>query len=125
MVLLIGPYAIKLPNLRYRYPSCLWGLIHNLAERNWWRSFALSGDEGWVGVVRELLCPVVWGDRFGLVLVMKRAAPLPRTMDCPVVFEWLAMRFNPNGLNGCTCPAEKKIESFGLLDGKIVAIDYA
>jgi hypothetical protein len=117
MVFLVGPYAIKLPNLHYRYPAALWGLIHNLAERNWWRAFEDS-DDGWPHTMRQLLCPVVWGDRFGICTIMRRAEPLPKTWDCPVVFEWLSSRFPYR------CPAEKKRDSFGILNGEIVAIDY-
>lgn len=127
MVILLGPYAVKLPNLKYRWPAALWGIIHNLSERNWWRSARgefdpPAAEDRFHIELRRLLCPVVWGDRFGLCLIMRRAEPLPRNHDCPVMFEWLAGRFD---LADCGCPAEKKADSFGVFQGEIVAIDYA
>lgn len=130
MVLLIGNYAIKLPNLRYRYPAAIWGLIHNLSERNWWRSVRTVGVTGaddvgndWRQAMRPLLCPVIWGDRWGIMLIMRRAKPLPKNYDCPAFYVWQEYRFKK--LAGVTCPAELKRESFGLLEGRVVAIDYA
>lgn len=123
MVILIGNYAIKLPNLKYRYPSCLWGLIHNLSESNWYKASQGIFNNGEIQDYDKLLCPILYANRFGLVVIMKRAQPLPKTFDCPIVFEWLASRFIKFG--DCICPAEKKIDSFGLLNNEIVAIDYA
>jgi hypothetical protein len=125
MVLLAGAWAIKLPNLKYRWPAALWGIIHNLAERSWWRAARGEFDPEKISfqcVMQRLLCPVVFADRWGICVIMRRAEPLPRDYDCPVVFEWLAGRFQ---LADCSCPAEKKMDSFGILNGEIVAIDYA
>jgi hypothetical protein len=123
MVILIYEYAIKLPNLKYRYPSCLWGLIHNLNERNWWRASMGDFDVDIPHPYNKLLCPIIYSNRFGLIIIMKRATPLPKSFDCPILYEYLAQRFLK--LGDCICPAERKIDSFGLLDNEIVAVDYA
>jgi hypothetical protein len=120
MVFLIGSWAIKLPNLKYPWPACLWGLIHNRSEWMLWKY--AGGIEGGTDH-RHLLCPVIWADRWGFINIMRRAKPLPKEYNCPVFFQWLASKFKNEA--GYSCPAENKMESYGLLEGEIVAIDYA
>ena len=61
-VLLVGPYAVKVPSLR-GWRDFLWGLLGNLQEAEFSRL-------GW-----ERLCPVVASLPLGLMVVMRRASP--------------------------------------------------
>lgn len=98
IVFLIGSVAIKVPTLRYGWRLFLTGMLANLHERLWW-------GEGW----DERLCPVLFADPIGMVVIMKRAEDidfLPKEED----FKYL--------------PLDHKIENFGLLNGKVVLRDY-
>jgi hypothetical protein len=62
----------------------------------------------------DKLCPVLWSKKDGSVLIARRAEPLP--LDLFKNLDVLEFR---QGL-----PIEMKADSFGLLDGRIVAVDY-
>ena len=107
-VFLVGPYAIKIPQFRYGWKNFLYGLLANLQER----TFAKAG---W-----PELCPVAFSLPGGWLVVMQRAEPLTRE-------EW----FSFDSLDFCEregreycIPAERKMDSFGKNDGRIVAVDY-
>lgn len=108
MVFLIGRYAVKVP-FAYSWKHILLGLIANMQEVEFSRA-------GW-----PELCPVVWSIPAGFLVVMRRAAPLTEE-------QW--DEFLPNIKDGWLVgddyyvPAESKINNFGLLNGRIVAIDY-
>ena len=116
-VFLVGEYAIKLPSFR-AWRLFLSGLQANLQER------AFSG-------ISEKLCPVLWGDPLGFVIVMPRCSPVPRhhaaafDEDEPYFVsdeewgEWINIQGEESQL-----PVENKCSSFGLLKGKLVAVDY-
>ena len=100
IVLLVGGYAVKLPRLN-TWRTFLNGLLANMQERE----FSLTG---W-----PELCPVLFSFPGGWLVVMRRARPLTY---CE--FEAVDMR----GFGGI--PVEGKRDSFGWLDGRIVAVDY-
>ena len=105
-VLLTRCYAIKIPKLIYGWHKFLCGLLANMQEA----TFSRAGFPE--------LCPVVFAFPGGWLLVMRRAELLSDA-------EWCA--FNAEVF--CTTPdyiipAEFKQDSFGKLDGRIVAIDY-
>lgn len=106
-VFLMGRYAIKTPNLKFRW---LWrhrvkGLLANLDEAWRWKTFKDS-EEG------QMLCPVLWKSWFGFVIVMRRVEP----MECQdgIISE-------PQ----CVLTTDHKAENYGWLDGRLVCIDYA
>ena len=104
-VWLIGRWAIKVPSC-CKWRLFLHGLLANLQER----SFSATR---WAK-----LCPVLWSTPGGWLLVMRRARPLTRA-------EWDA--FDPEPWcqeEDYVIPAEHKMDSFGVLDGRIVAVDY-
>lgn len=104
-VLLLGRWAIKVPS-HVSWRLFLIGLLANMQERQ----FAVTG---W-----PELCPVVFGLPGGWFIVMRRAAPLTDE-------EWDV--FDPQGFcdpGDRTIPAEAKRDSFGKLNGGIVAVDY-
>ena len=106
-VLLIGRYAIKVPAMR-EWRLFLLGLLANMQE-------AVFSKAGW-----PELCPVLFAVPGGFLIVMRRARVLTDE-------EFHALDL------GHTCwldrgdyviPAELKSDSFGYLDGRLVAVDY-
>lgn len=104
-VFLVGRYAIKVPCGRYGWAKWLRGLLANMQER----SFGRAGYEGF--------CPVLFADPLGFVVVMRRADPLDRELS-DAEFEAFVNR------DGYILPVENKSDSFGYLDGQVVAVDY-
>lgn len=105
-VFLTRRHAIKIPKLIYGWHKFLCGLLANMQER----TFAQSG---W-----PELCSVVFSIPGGWLLVMRRAEPLTDAEWCAFDAEKFC------DLADYVVPAEFKRDSFGKLDGRIVAIDY-
>lgn len=103
-VLLVGRVAIKAPRMS-TWRTFLSGLLANMQEREFART-------GW-----PELCPVVFSVPGGWLLVMRRAEPLSDAEWCTVHPEW-------GDREEYAVPVEMKRDSFGVLDGRIVAIDY-
>lgn len=100
IVLLIGPWAVKLPRFDLGWRMGLRGLLCNMTER-----------EG-ASLRLDSLCPLVFAAPGGWLNVMKRARPL--TDD-----EWL------HGVpNVKEWPIERKRDNWGMIGGRIVAVDY-
>jgi hypothetical protein len=105
LVFLWRGLAFKLP-ATHSWRNFLNGLLANMTERACGR-VSLPG-----------FCPVVFSLAGGFLVVMRRARPLTPA-------EWAG--FDPVAfcLRGdYSIPAEPKEDSFGVLDGAIVAIDY-
>lgn len=105
LVFLFGRHAFKIPRPT-TWRSFLNGLLSNMQERDF-------GRLGW-----PELCPVVASLPGGWLIVMPRADPVRDK-------EWA--QFNPEVFceNGeRTLPVEYKQDSFGILNGKVVAVDY-
>lgn len=105
-VFLFRDYAIKVPKLIYGWQKFLCGLLANMQEE-------MFGRCGWPEV-----CPVLFAIPGGWLIVMRRCRPLTDE-------EWAGFDAEAfvNGEN-YMIPAETKRDSFGVLDGKIVALDY-
>jgi hypothetical protein len=85
------------------------------------------------------LCPVILSLLFGVIIVMRRARPLPDVMWNDLNWSAFVARCSPDAPD-ChersmqagwsidpadgLLPVECKSTSFGLLDGRIVAVDY-
>ena len=98
IVLLVNKFAIKLPSFRNGWRCFLQGILANEQERVWS-----------AGLIDDRLCPVIISSRFGFWLAMRRADEITE----------LPPRENFNGL-----PLDYKLSNFGLLDGRIVLVDY-
>ena len=105
VVILTKNYAIKLPTWKH-YRLFLHGLLANMQEGTW-------GEVGYEG-----FAPVIRSNPLGFYVVMKRAREM--TMEEYLEFDYLAFVDRPD----YRIPAENKPDSFGWIDGKIVAIDY-
>lgn len=107
-VFLVGRYAFKVP-FAFSWKHFLLGLIANMQEVSF-------GRAKW-----PELCPLVWWLPAGLLVVMRRAEPLTDE-------QWTA--FEPTISDGWLVgdeyyvPCEPKMDSFGMIDGRIVALDY-
>lgn len=95
-VLLLGPWAVKLPCI-LGWRRFLWGLLSNLAERE------RAGMEG--------ACPLLWAAPLGSVLVVARGEPVPPGVEIPPHVRELA------GYDDKPC-------SYGIVEGRVVALDY-
>lgn len=106
-VLLIGGLAFKIPRLNYGWPMFLRGLLGNMQE-------AVFGRCGWEGI-----CPVVWHIPGGWLVVQRRVRVLTDAEFDAMDYDAVCNR------PGQPIPAERKSDSFGWLNGRVVAIDYA
>lgn len=110
IVIVSRKFAFKLPNFvgyrGSRWRLFLTGLLANMQEVEFSRV-------GW-----PELCPVVFRLPLGILSVMPRAEVL--TDDEFLAFDVKAFCYTDNYV----VPAEHKADSFGRLDGRIVAIDY-
>ena len=104
-VFLTTKYAIKRPSFQ-SYRLFLHGLLANLQEVK----FSKSKLDG--------LCPVIFYLPLGLLVVMPRCRVLTFDEFDPKKLEEFIDKENYR------IPAELKPDSFGYLNGKLVAIDY-
>lgn len=103
-VLLVGGIAVKVPRMT-TWRTFLNGLLANMQERDFART-------GW-----PELCPVLFSIQGGWLVVMRRAKPLTDA-------EWRTMQPEWPERGEYVVPVELKRDSFGVLNGRIVAIDY-
>lgn len=107
-VLLLGPYAFKFPAM-VEWRLFLLGLLANMQER----IFSRMG--------RPELCPVLFSLPGGWLVVMRRAKVLTDNEFLDISENDMQEFINqPDYI----VPAELKSDSFGWLDGKLVAVDY-
>lgn len=105
IVFLVGGYAIKIPRF-WRWKGLLLGLIAQMQEVEF-------GRTGW-----PEFCPVVFWIPGGFLVVMRRADELTQAQFDAIDFDKFANQ------DGYYCFVEPKIENMGMLDGRIVAVDY-
>lgn len=96
-VILTRRHAIKIPSLR-SWRDFLFGILNNLNERDRHRE-------------HPAYCPVLWSAPGGLAIVMPRAAILDDAT--------FALADAPAAPG-----AERKASSWGMLAGRLVAVDY-
>lgn len=108
-VILTRRYAVKIPRFwhygEFRWKMFLYGLLGNMQEREFSKT-------GW-----PELCPVRFSVPGGWLLVMIRCEPLDRELT-DAEFEVFAHHEDH------LIPVENKADSFGILGGRIVAVDY-
>jgi hypothetical protein len=85
----------------------LLGLLANMQERLFW-------ETRW-----PQLCPVVASTPGGFLLIARRARVMTRDEFARFDFAGFTRR-----TDGSLVPAEAKADSFGWLDGEVVAVDY-
>lgn len=106
VVLLIGNFAIKVPNWS-EWRLFLHGLLANMQEAHF------SKIEG-----QDKLCPVLYSIPGGWLNVMPRAERMEFEKWSKVdIQEWIKE-------GKFVIPVENKFDSFGIHEGRMVAIDY-
>jgi len=105
---LIGQYALKFPST-VEYRLFLLGLLGNLQEKRF------SGSD-------PRLCPVIFSMPLGLMNIMPRAQMLSR--DEFFALDYKAFVDSSNGHYLLSDMAERKMDTFGWLNGRIVVVDY-
>lgn len=107
IVFVFNQFVVKIPNILDGWELFIYGLLANMQESRF-------GKLAW-----HDLCPVLWAFPGGWFIVMPKARMLTReeyfAFDVDGFLE--EGRFGP-------LPAEKKMNSFGHYDGRIVAVDY-
>lgn len=110
-VVLTRRWAFKFPSVANGWKYFLYGFFANMQEREW------SGFDG-------RLCPIRVALPGGLLVVMPRCLPVTDAQFSALVPEdWPEISFQEKGDSG-SLPVEMKSNSFGWLNGRIVAIDY-
>ncbi|PDT86527.1 hypothetical protein [Sinorhizobium sp. BJ1] len=105
LVILTRRYAFKLPSIK-SWRLFLMGLLGNIQERQF-------GTIGWDG-----LCPVLFSIPGGWLVVMPRCRAITAN-------QWDNLDFNKFvDREDYVLPVECKQDSFGWLNGKVVAYDY-
>lgn len=107
IVIFIAGYAFKFPYF-LRYENFLHGLIANMNERKFWKCKEM----------RKYLCPVRFFLPFGFLIVM----PKCRTLSDEEFNQEELKKFCDR--EAYKIPAEIKQDSFGYLNGRLVAVDY-
>lgn len=106
-VIVTRRHAIKFPSL-YSWRHFLQGILANDQEVHWWRELK-----------HEKLCPVLFTSLGRFVIVMPRVRVLTHEeFNSEEAKKFVVVDDN------WTLPVEIKHDSFGVLNGKLVAIDY-
>jgi hypothetical protein len=104
LVLVLPTVVIKFPNFRNKYQHFLMGLVANIEEKQTWQTSKILKTS-------HLLAPVLWASWGGWFLIMKRAETIP-----VAVYDDTEHRRYYQG--------DDKPENYGIIDGKLVKIDY-
>jgi len=102
LVILIGKWAIKIPQIKYSWKLFLNGLLANMQEVE----FSTLKD--------DRVCPILFYVSGGWVVVMPK---------CDIISEEDFLNLDIDKFHP-TIPVENKRNSFGYYNGNIVAIDY-
>lgn len=118
IVFVLDNIVIKVPKF-YAHLGLLMGLLENLHERYWW---CADGAIHPMEKSHYPLAPIIYADRFGLCVVMRRAQLIDeleferRVDEVALLHAWstnLGSLYN-----------ELRPENVGDIDGKLVFIDY-
>lgn len=110
IVILIYKYAFKIPNFTYSMDHFLKGCCANWKERNYYKQFNKCDYKGnMVGYV----APSYFCSFFGLIQIQERCKPLGRDLT-----------ESEKEFYKTLCGTDSKKENFGVINGKIVCIDY-
>lgn len=110
IVLLIGNYAIKIPNFEYQHNHFLQGCLSNWAERKYYKMFlAADYKENMV----EYVAPSFFCSWFGLVQIQARCEPCTEDLTDEQREFYYPL-----------CGTDFKKENFGIYKGRLVCVDY-
>jgi hypothetical protein len=105
IVILIGKYAIKIPNFRYSMLHFLQGCYSNWNERQFYKNLTENKD---------MVCPCYYCTWFGLISLYKRCNPKLEDLTEQEIKNYSLFH------NG-----DYKKENFGYYNNKLVCLDYS
>lgn len=108
LVLELKTVVVKFPNFTYSWEHFIHGILANIRESRGWR-YSKHNKK-----IRALICPVLFTSWLSLILVMKRVKVLSDE-------EYLKADISKHQE---FFPGDDKSDSYGLLDGRVVKIDY-
>lgn len=108
IVILVGNYAIKIPNFTYSHQHFLNGCIANWSERVYTKMYKNADCDFYSKIAPTIFC--IW---FGLISIQKRVILLDRSLT---EAECIYFKDQTSDIKGT---------NFGYLNEKIVCIDYA
>lgn len=108
IVILIGKYAVKIPNFINGHLLFLYGCLANYRERWYCKKFKDIEEPRFYAKV----CPSVWCSWFGLCQIQRRVDMLKRDLTKSEILQFKDV---------CT---DIKRENFGYYYGRLVCIDY-
>jgi len=109
IVFLINKYAIKIANFRNGQQLFIYGCYGNISERKYYKQHSkVDYNDNMV----EYIAPSLFCSWFGLIQIQIRAEPLTRKMSNKEF----------NFFRNLT--TDNKEENFGIINNKIVCIDY-
>jgi len=109
LVLVFKSFVVKVPTF-LSWRLFLHGLLANMQEE------LFSG-------VNDCLCPVIWADIFGFVLIMKRAYVIPNRINHLNFCNYLEAKYKNNNMREFIL-SDSKPSNWGILKGNLVKIDY-
>ena len=110
IVLLVGIYAIKIPNFLYSHLHFLQGCYSNYSERRYCKMmYGVSNNQYYDKVSPSYFCS--W---FGLIQIQARCKPIEFDIDDDLIDYFADVSSGDN-----------KKENFGLFNNQIVCLDYA
>lgn len=110
IVLLIGKYAIKIPNFTYEHRHFLQGCCANWSERKYNKDF---NDVYYTGNMYEYVAPSYFCSWFGLIQIQARCEPMLEDLTNEQKEFYYPL-----------CGTDSKKENFGWYKGKLVCLDY-
>lgn len=107
LVIIVGNWAIKIPNFTCQHNHFLLGCYANWTERHYTKTF-----EGFSEFI-DKVSPTVFCSYFGLVSIQRKVTVLDRDLTDDEQYYFRKQT------------TDIKKENFGFLNGKLVCIDYA
>jgi len=102
-------FVVKVPTF-LSWRLFLNGLLANMQEE------LFSG-------VDDCLCPVMYSDIFGFVLIMERAYVIPNRVNNLNFLNYLEAKYKNNNMREFIL-SDSKPSNWGILEGRLVKIDY-
>lgn len=119
IVLLVHKYAIKMPRID-SWRLFLYGLLANIHEKQWADGVAEYGELG-TGGIADYVCPIAFYVPGGFLSVMPRCHQRTGLYED---FKASFARSDEDTVRILSNIVEDKDDSVGILNGKIVAVDY-
>lgn len=113
IVIELKTVVVKIPNFTCQWNHFLLGVIGNIQESQTWKWNSGLYEKG----TSHLLCPVLWCSWGGWILVMQKAKTLSR-QDWENMQEYTTEHRKHYG-------GDDNMANYGILNGKLVKLDYA